>query len=85
MKLFALGDRIQAGYIDNPYHNKIHAFDVTATVNFFLTTCELKTIANLSGIDLTVMYIGAAGHDYEHPGVNNPFLINSRGNEIFII
>ena len=24
------------------------------------------------------MYVGAAAHDYDHPGVNNPFLINTR-------
>ena len=28
--------------------------------------------------ELAYMYLGAACHDYEHPGVNNMFLINTR-------
>jgi len=41
-KLFAFMNCVQKGYYDNPYHNKLHAFDVTASVNFFLTSCDFK-------------------------------------------
>lgn len=71
-------DKIQSGYIDNTYHNKIHAFDVTITVNFFLSTCDFINVVKLTPLELSYAYIGAACHDYEHPGVNNAFLVNSR-------
>jgi hypothetical protein len=33
------------GYIDNPYHNKIHSFDVTQTTHFFLRKCKFGELA----------------------------------------
>lgn len=48
------------------YHNKIHAFDVTQTCNFFLKKCKFQEVAELSPLDVTSMYIAAAIHDYQH-------------------
>jgi cAMP-specific phosphodiesterase 4 len=56
---------------------------VTATVNFFISKCEFYQIGNLSKFDLAYMYLGAACHDYQHPGVNNMFLINTRSELAF--
>ena len=51
-------DKIQSGYIDNTYHNKIHAFDVTITVNFFLSTCDFINVGKLTPLELSYAYIG---------------------------
>lgn len=32
----------------------------------------------LHPLEIACLYISAACHDYEHPGVNNTFLINSK-------
>lgn len=54
---------LKNSYFDNQYHNVIHAFDVAHTVYFFLQTCDFKTIAKLSNLDLAIMFISAAAHD----------------------
>lgn len=51
----------------NPYHNSIHAADVTQTVNFFLKKCNFIEAANLTYLEIAAMYIAAAIHDFEHP------------------
>ena len=77
-KLYNFAKKIQDGYLDNPYHNKIHGFDVCQTVNVFLSKCKLISLANLNSLDIAAMLLAAAVHDYEHPGFNNTFLINTR-------
>ena len=59
--------RIQNGYKDNPYHNKLHAFDVTQSICFFLKKCKFQELAALSDLETASMYLSAAIHDYEHP------------------
>ncbi|CAG9321702.1 unnamed protein product [Blepharisma stoltei] len=72
-------DAIQEGYhYDNSYHNATHAADVTQFFNFLLTTCGGKTTCNLTYMEIAACYISAAIHDFEHPGVNNVFLINTQ-------
>ena len=51
-------------YKDNPYHNKIHSFDVTQTINFYVTKCNFGELANLTPFELAAMYIAAAIHDF---------------------
>ncbi|EGR29338.1 hypothetical protein IMG5_158060 [Ichthyophthirius multifiliis] len=77
--LWNWSNHISAGYKNNPYHNNVHAFDVTQTVHFFIQSCEFIQVAELNSLEIGIMYIAAAGHDYEHPGFNNPFLVNSKG------
>lgn len=40
-------------------------------------------IGELSSLEIGIMYMASAAHDYGHPGFNNPFLVNSR-NELAI-
>jgi hypothetical protein len=75
-KLFSLGEEIKKGYKNVPYHNKIHAFDVTFTVHYFLSSCEFKETAKLEPIDLLILYVSAAAHDFGHFGLNNLYLVN---------
>lgn len=74
----AFADQLAGGYkAANPYHNALHAADVTHGMYFFL--CPegggLAAGARLRPQALLGCILAAAGHDVGHPGVNNPFLI----------
>lgn len=70
-KLFSL---IEEGYHSiNPYHNSIHATDVTQAMHCFLQ--ESKILEYLEPLEIMASLIGAVTHDLDHPGVNQPFLI----------
>ena len=69
---------IQDGYHkDNTYHNSTHAADVVQSFHYLLTTCQGIDICMLQESDVAACLISAAIHDYDHPGFNNLFLINS--------
>jgi hypothetical protein len=69
---------IQSGYHkENPYHNSLHAADVVQSYYYFLHSCQAIEIASLADFEIGVCLISAAIHDYDHPGLNNLFLINS--------
>ncbi|XP_046390180.1 cGMP-specific 3',5'-cyclic phosphodiesterase-like isoform X1 [Ischnura elegans] len=70
-KLFTL---VEEGYHStNPYHNAIHAADVTQAMHCFLQ--EEKIREHLTPLEIMAALIGAVTHDLDHPGVNQPFLI----------
>jgi mRNA deadenylase 3'-5' endonuclease subunit Ccr4 len=43
-----------------------------------ITFGNFKEIGNLSNYDYAAMLISAAVHDYDHPGTNNPYLVNTK-------
>ena len=61
----------------NPYHNWFHVVDVTQAV--FSLLLETDLLRRLDQIQLFALLVSALCHDLDHPGVNNPFLIASRG------
>lgn len=70
-KLFSL---IEEGYhSSNPYHNSIHATDVTQAMHCFLQ--ETKILEHMEPLEIMASLLGAVCHDLDHPGVNQPFLI----------
>ncbi|XP_059485733.1 high affinity cAMP-specific 3',5'-cyclic phosphodiesterase 7A-like isoform X2 [Neocloeon triangulifer] len=70
-KLFTL---IEEGYHGtNPYHNAIHATDVTQAMHCFLQ--EEKIRSHLTPLEIMSALLAAVTHDLDHPGVNQPFLI----------
>ncbi|XP_066590278.1 uncharacterized protein [Prorops nasuta] len=70
-KLFAF---IEEGYHStNPYHNSIHATDVTQAMHCFLQ--EEKIRKHLTNLEIMASLIAAVTHDLDHPGVNQPFLV----------
>lgn len=78
-KFYGFALKMQAGYHEgNPYHNATHATDVVQTVNYFLTTGQFSQKASLTPLELAAMFSAAACHDYDHPGRNNLFHINTR-------
>lgn len=69
---------IQEGYNSSlPYHNSTHAADVVQAIHYFIKTCKAREFANLSSSDICICLISAAIHDFQHPGLNNAFLINT--------
>ena len=71
--------RVQTGYnAIVPYHNATHAADVTQTMHSFLTSDGTGEALDLSGVETAGLYLAACVHDYEHPGVNNVFLVNTQ-------
>ncbi|XP_050724837.1 uncharacterized protein LOC127002753 isoform X2 [Eriocheir sinensis] len=70
-KCFSL---IEDGYhASNPYHNAIHAADVTQAMHCYLQ--EEKIHKHLTPLEMLAALIAAVCHDLDHPGVNQPFLI----------
>lgn len=68
---------IEEGYdARNPYHNSIHAADVVQTVNYFVTKGGLSQY--LTEMDIFAILVAAVIHDFEHPGLNNAFHINTQ-------
>lgn len=69
---------IQDNYKPIPYHNKTHGADVAQTLYYFAVGCGFDEIGKTTEVDLAAMIIGAGCHDYEHPGFNNQFLVETR-------
>ncbi|XP_066576538.1 high affinity 3',5'-cyclic-AMP phosphodiesterase 7A isoform X2 [Amia ocellicauda] len=59
----------------NPYHNAVHAADVTQAMHCYLK--EPKLSKDLTSWDILLGLLAAATHDLDHPGVNQPFLIKT--------
>ncbi|ORZ40347.1 hypothetical protein BCR44DRAFT_118924 [Catenaria anguillulae PL171] len=67
---------VEAGYLpSNTYHNALHAADVTASMNYYLTRDRLKSRIPVD--ELFAALVAALIHDLAHPGFNNPFLVNT--------
>ncbi|XP_021190851.3 dual specificity calcium/calmodulin-dependent 3',5'-cyclic nucleotide phosphodiesterase 1 isoform X2 [Helicoverpa armigera] len=70
-KLFSL---IEEGYhSSNPYHNSVHAADVTQAMHCFLQQERIRD--HLTPLEILASLLAAIAHDMDHPGVNQPFLI----------
>nr|XP_021208255.2 uncharacterized protein LOC101739482 isoform X3 [Bombyx mori] len=70
-KLFTL---FESGYHStNPYHNSIHATDVTQAMHCFLLQGSIR--AFIRPVEIIACLLSAIAHDIFHPGVNQGFLI----------
>ncbi|KAF1376535.1 hypothetical protein PFLUV_G00212490 [Perca fluviatilis] len=77
IKLHRFLSMVQEDYhSQNPYHNAVHAADVTQAMYCYLK--EPKLAEQLSPLDVFLGLMAAATHDVDHPGVNQPFLIKTR-------
>ncbi|XP_056155312.1 dual specificity calcium/calmodulin-dependent 3',5'-cyclic nucleotide phosphodiesterase 1C [Lampris incognitus] len=82
--LVSFVEALEVGYSKhkNPYHNLMHAADITQTVHYLL----LKTgmVHWMTELEIFAMIFAAAIHDYEHTGTTNNFHIQTRsGTAIF--
>jgi len=64
---------VEEGYHQNPYHNAIHAADVTQAMHCYIM--QEKIAKHLSPLETMITLISAITHDLDHPGVNQAFLI----------
>ncbi|XP_029450985.1 calcium/calmodulin-dependent 3',5'-cyclic nucleotide phosphodiesterase 1B isoform X2 [Rhinatrema bivittatum] len=76
--LMAFLDCLESGYgkYRNPYHNQIHAADVTQTVHCFLLRTGM--VHCLTEIEVLAILFAAAIHDFEHTGTTNSFHIQTK-------
>ncbi|KAL3040499.1 hypothetical protein OYC64_011504 [Pagothenia borchgrevinki] len=76
LKLWRFLVMVQEDYhSDNPYHNAVHAADVTQAMYCFMQ--EPILAKSLTSCDILLGLLAAATHDLDHPGVNQPFLIKT--------
>lgn len=70
--------QIECGYAKhkNPYHNNLHAADVTQTVHYMLWQAGLANW--LSDLEIFASLLAAIIHDYLHTGTTNNFHVMSR-------
>eukprot|EP00457_Paulinella_chromatophora_P002475 gb/GEZN01002480.1/.p1 GENE.gb/GEZN01002480.1/~~gb/GEZN01002480.1/.p1 ORF type:complete len:670 (+),score=131.27 gb/GEZN01002480.1/:347-2356(+) len=68
--------KVEQGYKDNPYHNRVHAADVVQNTFYLLTGSPIKD--QLDKVHWFSALLAAAIHDLEHPGLTNPFLVLTR-------
>jgi len=70
---------LEAGYKDAsdvPFHNCCHAADVVHGTNYFLQLPQVRQ--HFSALDVYCLILGAAMHDFGHPGFSNAFFVNSK-------
>jgi len=64
---------VRDSYMDNPYHNFTHAFDVTQAM--FVTLTKMNVQRYLRSIDVFAIMVASLCHDCGHPGLTNSYLI----------
>jgi hypothetical protein len=69
--LYRFFNVVSRKYRHVPFHNFYHAFNVTQTMYFFLTTCNASKV--LGPLEIMALLIAAICHDCDHPGLNNDF------------
>ncbi len=66
-------ETVRQMYKPVPYHNWLHAFDVTQAAFCFLVQFDGQT--KLTHLDFLALLVSALCHDMSHPGVNNAHLV----------
>ena len=84
--------KISEGYQrSNFYHNDLHAADVTQTCLLYIRIGNDEEAYPLSIPNISSIFLSCLCHDYQHPGVNNNFLketknkLSIRYNDISIL
>ncbi len=66
---------------ENPYHNNIHAADVTQTLHCLLQFIGQENLSAIySPVDIFSLLLAATFHDIGHPGLNNLYHKNAMTN-----
>ncbi|XP_050181147.1 dual specificity calcium/calmodulin-dependent 3',5'-cyclic nucleotide phosphodiesterase 1C isoform X20 [Myiozetetes cayanensis] len=82
--LVSFVEALEVGYSKhkNPYHNLMHAADVTQTVHYLLFKTGI--VHWLTELEIFAMIFAAAIHDYEHTGTTNNFHIQTRSDSAIL-
>jgi len=75
-------DMMRIKYKATQYHNWTHAFATFHAVFLLLDSPGLHNVLPVE--DMLALFLAALGHDVEHPGRNNNFLINTQAELAFI-
>ncbi|CAE8714971.1 unnamed protein product [Polarella glacialis] len=71
---------LEGEYVTQPYHNRMHAAEVTL-MSYQFWSC-LSSLPEFSGyfteVDLLVVIVASAIHDVGHPAKNNDFLVKTK-------
>ena len=71
--------KISNGYNrGNPYHNDLHAGDITQSCLVYFKSGKINKIIKLNQLSKCALFLSCICHDYKHPGVNNNFLKDTR-------
>ncbi|XP_076333915.1 3',5'-cyclic-AMP phosphodiesterase 4B-like isoform X3 [Tachypleus tridentatus] len=62
-------------YLQIPYHNRIHAADVTQSINVLLFSPAFHSV--FTDLEVFAALFAAAVHDVHHPGVTNQYLVKT--------
>ncbi|XP_076374227.1 dual specificity calcium/calmodulin-dependent 3',5'-cyclic nucleotide phosphodiesterase 1A-like [Tachypleus tridentatus] len=71
LESFLIHVELGYGKYKNPYHNDVHAADVTQTVHYML--CQAGLVNWLTDVEVFATLFAAVIHDYEHTGTTNNF------------
>ncbi|KAJ3163390.1 High affinity cAMP-specific 3',5'-cyclic phosphodiesterase 7A [Geranomyces variabilis] len=66
---------MEAEYHPHPYHNATHAADVLHGLNYLLLEDPIGMY--YTPLEMLALVLSAIGHDIDHPGYNNAFLVKS--------
>ena len=67
-------NKLQEGYYESKkFRNANHIVDCVHATHFFLKPAGIAQ--DLAQTDISIAFIAAFIHDYEHPGVTNQFLV----------
>lgn len=69
--------RVRQLYNGNPFHNALHGLDVMEMSYQMLSEYDLGNCL-FNEAECYSYLLGAFGHDVNHPGVNNMYLINTK-------
>lgn len=71
--------KVIEGYDRNvSYHNDLHAADVLQTLYVMMEKGSIYYKISLIEIDYMAVLLSAICHDLKHPGIGNPYIINSK-------
>lgn len=77
VKLASFLSRIESGYPENPYHNRLHAADVLQKIYMIISFGGFSD-EPWSVEERFAVYFAAIIHDFGHPGFTNWFLVRTR-------
>lgn len=77
VKVFKCFRLLEFGYhSSNPYHNSVHAADVTQAMHCFMQEDRIRK--HMTSLEILSSIMAAVCHDLDHPGVNQTFLIATK-------
>ncbi|KAL7528319.1 hypothetical protein ACHAWF_002518 [Thalassiosira exigua] len=68
---------VERRYHPNPYHNNIHAADITQTTHAIFQMMGERHLRRMDPIMIFSIILAAVFHDVDHPGTNNMFHQNA--------